>query len=123
VTGPTPSIFWRSGTTVRFSWSPRACWSFGEVTASTTVGRSFVEPDITCGSTAWGSWLEARLTACWMSATRDLVSDSPNPKLAMTVALPSLDVEVTLLTPSTALMAFSSGSATCFSTTSGEAPW
>ena len=38
-------------------------------------------------------------------------------------ALPSLAVEVTPVMPSTDLRVFSSGSTTCFSTTSGDAPW
>ncbi len=40
----------------------------------------------------------------------------------MMTAEPSLAVEVTPVIPSTALMLFSSGSTTCFSTTSGDAP-
>lgn len=38
-------------------------------------------------------------------------------------AMPSEAVEVTDFRPSTALRLFSRGSTTCFSTTSGEAPW
>ncbi len=122
VTWPTPSISWSAGTTVRSSWSASACWSLSEVTARTTVGMSSVEPAMTCGSTVGGSWARARFTACWMSATSCLVPSSPKSKVAMMRALPSLAVEVIPSTPSTALREFSSGSTTCFSTTSGEAP-
>ncbi len=41
----------------------------------------------------------------------------------MITALPSLAVEVTPVTPSTPWRLSSMGSTTCFSTTSGEAPW
>ena len=123
VTWPTPSMSSSAGTTVRSSWSASACWSLSEVTARTTVGMSSVEPATTCGSTSSGSWTRARLTACWMSATSCLVPSSPKSKVAMMTALPSLAVEVMPSTPSTALMAFSRGSTTCFSTTSGDAPW
>ena len=41
----------------------------------------------------------------------------------MITALPSLAVEVMPVMPSTASMVDSSGSMTCFSTTSGDAPW
>lgn len=78
---------------------------------------------MTWGSTPVGSWDLARFTACWTSATSCLVPLSPKSKEAMTMALPSLAVEVTDLMPSTDLSEFSSGSTTCFSTTSGEAPW
>ncbi len=54
-TWPTPSMLFSSGTTVRSSWSASACWSLSEVTASTTVGMSSVEPATTCGSTSDGS--------------------------------------------------------------------
>ncbi len=74
VTWPTPSMLFRSGTTVLSSWSARACWSRPEVTARTTVGMSSVEPATTCGSTSSGSCARARLTACWTSATSCLVS-------------------------------------------------
>ncbi len=69
VTWPTPSMSFRSGTRDRSMRSARACWSWPEVTARTTVGMSSVEPAITCGSTSSGSWARARLTACWTSAT------------------------------------------------------
>ncbi len=72
-TRPTPSMSFRVGTTVLSSWSARACWSLPEVTARTTVGMSSVEPETTCGSTSSGSWLRARLTACWTSETSCLV--------------------------------------------------
>lgn len=78
---------------------------------------------MTCGSTSSGSWARARFTACWMSATSCLVPSLPKSKDAMMTALPSLAVEVIPVTPSTALTEFSSGSTTCFSTTSGDAPW
>ncbi len=122
-TWPTPSMSSSAGTTVRSSSSASACWSLSEVTARTTVGMSSVEPATTCGSTESGSWTRARFTACWMSATSCFVPSSPKSKLAMMTALPSLAVEVMPSTPSTALMAFSRGSTTCFSTTSGDAPW
>lgn len=83
---------------------------------------SSVELTTTCGSTSDGSWLRDRLTACWMSATSCLVP-VPYSKVAMITALPSDAVDVMPLTPLTALMFFSSGSTTCFSTTSGDAPW
>ena len=69
VTWPTPSMSFSAGTTVRSSWSERACWSLSEVTARTTVGMSSVEPATTCGSTSSGSCTRARFTACWTSAT------------------------------------------------------
>jgi hypothetical protein len=115
----TPSMDSSSGTTVSVSWSASARSSPLPAAASTTAGRSSVLPASTCGSTPSGNWIRFSAVCILLTASSRSV---PNSYSTPRVALPSWDVEVTLVSPAMPWMLFSIGSATCSSMTSGPAP-
>ena len=121
VTSRTPDTDLSLGTTVFFSLLESTSGASGEDTDSSTMGTSSKLPAKTDGVTSVGSWVFAPSTADRMSATTLSVS-VPNSHSTRTCDRPLALVEVTRVTPSTALTASSSGRLTSRSTASGAAP-